>query len=220
MKYFLALVLILINFFSVSSFDEDCKVIYWDELSILDFKHFKLINEDAVPEETTVAQSKVGVRVYVEFKGDTVLASVRAEFCRNSNSFIYRDFYNDKETLLHEQVHFDICEFWARRLRKIYQTNYKSSQEFYDGYDIEYAKILDSVEVYHKIIDDNYWYEDTNERSKWIRNKINKLNDYSNPMIKLSFKSNNCKINGPRIALSFQFPRSRIPIAIATRACG
>lgn len=189
MKLFLALFLIFLNFNLVSSFDEDCKVIYWDEKSILDFKDFKFINEDAVPTETTVAQSKVGVKIYVEFKGDTILALVRSEFCRNSNSFIYRDFYNDKETLMHEQIHFDICEFWARRLRKIYQTNYKSSQEFYDFYDIEYDKILDSVEVYHKIIDDNYWYEDTNERSKWIRDKINKLNDYSNPMVTLYPKS-------------------------------
>jgi hypothetical protein len=189
MKLIFASFLLFINLNAISSFDEECNVICWDQKSTLDFTDFKLINDDAVPTKTRIAQSSVGVRIYVEFKGDTVLAQVRAEFCRNSNSFIYRDFYNDKETLMHEQIHFDICEFWARRLRKIYQTNYKSSQEFYDFYDIEYAKILDSVEVYHKIIDDNYWYEDTNERSKWIRDKMNKLNDYSNPMVTLYSKS-------------------------------
>ncbi|HRG60303.1 MAG TPA: hypothetical protein PK323_15220 [Bacteroidia bacterium] len=168
---------------------KNCNPIFWDERQVLTFLDFKRINKDAKFTEAIVAQSHVLVTNFVEIEDDYIIIKVRAEFCRDSSSFIYKGFYTDSTTLIHEQTHFNICELWARELRKLYTTKYKTEQEFLENYDNDYKRILDSVDVYHDLIDQNYWYENKSERNLWILNKINNLSAYSNPIVKLNYKS-------------------------------
>jgi hypothetical protein len=143
-----------------ASFQNNDNIIVWSKAKKLTWNDFQgKISKDKTYEiinvykerEEDAARSRVAIALYYECEGNKANHIVKAEFEKN-NSW-YSPQYKTEEVLSHEQLHFDITELYARRLRTklemlknpcdkpavgtLYQANEKEFVEFTKQYDIE-----------------------------------------------------------------------------------
>ncbi len=160
MKNTLILLLLGLFFIMAFSFQNDDNIIVWDKAKKLNWDDFKgtvshdktheVINVYKVNEEDA-ARSRVAIALYFQCDGNNSNHTVRAEFEKN-NSWFYAN-HKTEAVLRHEQLHFDITELYARKLRtklaslknqceksavgSVYQANDSEFVEFVKQYDSE-----------------------------------------------------------------------------------
>jgi hypothetical protein len=97
----------------VDSISEESEVLEWDSVYRLKRSDFRSpINGN----EEFDAGSKTGIWSFHRYEGDRIVIVVHALFNRE-NSYFKSDSLNE-ELLNHEQMHFNITEYYARQVRK------------------------------------------------------------------------------------------------------
>lgn len=147
-------------FLIATSFQNNDNVIVWSKTRKLTWNDFQgKISNDKTYEvinvykesEEDAARSRVAIALYYQCEGSKANHTVRAEFEKN-NSWYYAK-HKTEAALSHEQLHFDITELYARKLRAklasmknpcdkssvgtVYQANENAFVEFVKQYDIE-----------------------------------------------------------------------------------
>lgn len=159
---------------------------YWssiDELDFIDFKKKSIL--DTLKTGKILAVSNITLDYFLD---ETDIINVipvfnkKESYLSNSN---YVSSPEDKENLLkHEQLHFDILELYARKIRKILIKNFKKTKEMNMK---SFLKILETQMFLYFEFDDKY-DNDTNhslnneEQEKWnnkIQDELYKLNRYN-----------------------------------------
>jgi len=160
MKNTLKLPLLGLFLIMTSSFQNDENIIVWEKARKLNWDDFKgTITHDKGHEvinvyneyEEDAARSRVTIALYFQCDGNSAEHKVRAEFEKN-NSWFYAN-HKTEAVLRHEQLHFDITELYARKLRTklsslnnqceksavrtVYQANDLEFVEFAKQYDNE-----------------------------------------------------------------------------------
>ena len=160
MKNILKLLSLSLLFLIVSSFKYNNDVIVWNKDVKLTWNDFKgKISNDKTYEsvniynenEVNAARSRIAIGLNFQCKNGKANHIVTAEFEKN-NSW-YDPKYKSDDVLSHEQLHFDIAEVFARKLRSklssmknacdrpsvvaVFQTNDREFDEFAIQYDIE-----------------------------------------------------------------------------------
>lgn len=160
---------ICIVFIFSSSFQSNDKVIVWSKTRKLTWNDFQgNISHDKTNEvinvykegEQDAARSRMTIALYFQCEGNKANHKIRAEFEKN-NSW-YNAKYKTESVLSHEQLHFDITELYARKLKaklaalkspcdksfvgKEYQSNDQAFVEFTKQYDIETSHGVNKVE--------------------------------------------------------------------------
>lgn len=160
MRNTLKLLSLCMVFLIASSFQSNDNVIVWSKTRKLTWNDFQgNISHDKTHEtinvykesEEDAARSRVAIALYFQCKGSKANHTVRAEFEKN-NSWYYAN-HKTEAVLRHEQLHFDITELYARKLRTklaslknpcdkssvgtVYQANENAFVEFTKQYDIE-----------------------------------------------------------------------------------
>ncbi len=160
MKITVKLLSLCMLFIIASSFQNNDNVIVWSKTRKLTWNDFqgKITNDKTYEvinvykeSEEDAARSRVAIALYYQCEGSKANHTVRAEFEKN-NSWYYAN-HKTEAVLSHEQLHFDIAELYARKLRAklaamknpcdkpsvgtVYQANENAFVEFTKQYDIE-----------------------------------------------------------------------------------
>lgn len=176
---------IIASFISLHIFSQEVETneILWKEGHKLDWRDFR-----AIPDTTTgiTAISEIGIRYSTSNSGKWLIVIVEAYF--NPNNSWVREDSRLQIILAHEQLHFDIAEFYARQMRQqisnsritfngntrqltmIYNSLLKEYDKTDEQYDIETNYSMDSVSQYQ-------WIQD-------IKVQLDELSRYSNPVVK------------------------------------
>ena len=136
-------------FISNSDFNES-NIIYWVDHDRLFWDDFK--GEPEVKLKNMAALTSSGIVYYTGCKDDKLIYKVRAYFDK-SESWVKDEARNDHH-LKHEQIHFDITELYARKLRKLLSTReFKCHEE--KEFKIFIDAFLTNWEVEQKLYDIN-----------------------------------------------------------------
>jgi len=142
------------------SFQINDDIIIWSKSSKLTWNDFQgKVSYDKAYEvinvykkgEIDLARSRMAIALYFQCEGNNANHIVRAEFEKN-NSWVL-DKYKSENVLRHEQIHFDITEVYAQKLKAklillknqcdkssvgtVYQNNENEFVEFTKQYDID-----------------------------------------------------------------------------------
>ena len=115
----------------------------------------------------------------VENEGN-MLFSVQAVFQKSKSNIIQTSDY----ILKHEQLHFDICELYARKLRKMMsETDYKKVRDIQHQIQTMYNKVSMDCEKYEvKYDEDTNHGENPAKQKVWeddVANQLKELDQYS-----------------------------------------
>jgi len=160
MKNSIKLFPLCLLFLIASSFQNNDNVIVWNKARKLTWNDFQgNISHDKTHEginvykesEEDAARSRVAIALYFQCDGSKANHTVRAEFEKNKSWYYAK--HKTEVVLSHEQLHFDITELYARKLRtklsalsnpcdkanvgKVYQANDEAFGNFSAQYDIE-----------------------------------------------------------------------------------
>lgn len=116
---FAGLLLALLTTISFTSNVDDTDVIYWSDHGRLDWQDFQ--GDPRYDHEAVSAVTSSGIVHYRGCKNGQIIYKVRAYF-EKDNSWV-KDEALTEYHLAHEQLHFDITELAARRLRKALAEN-------------------------------------------------------------------------------------------------
>jgi len=137
---------------------EKSSEIYWDQRHTITWNDFR--NTDHLPGNES-AKISTGIQYSIKMENKTLFFVVRA-FADKENSFYIKKNKSDR-LLKHEQGHFDICEIFARKLRKqlmvktfkqkslssdaeeIYNQTIKEMNKFQHLYDKETNHSIDTI---------------------------------------------------------------------------
>ncbi|GAB5401619.1 MAG: hypothetical protein Aureis2KO_32040 [Aureisphaera sp.] len=147
----------------------------WDESNKLEWSDFK----GEVPQERglKIANSYINIEIEGEvYKGEIPNLKIVPYFLKNESWTTV----SDKITLNHEQLHFDISELYARRMRKSFDSLVYSKTvdfEIYESCYVNlYSQYLESQRLY-----DSETYFNEEIQMMWkdsILKELNKLNDF------------------------------------------
>jgi len=166
----------LVVLFSMTSTDE-ANIIYWQEGQTLSWDDFE--GEPRFFQKNVSALTSSGIVHYKGCKNGMINYKVEAYFEKNE-SWV-KDEARTAHHLRHEQLHFDITELYARKLRKLLtEKKFKCGQEqafetFVDDYLQNWEVEQHSFDLYtkHSIDEEQQW--------EWyykIANELEQYNDY------------------------------------------
>ncbi|MEM9363749.1 MAG: hypothetical protein AAGA43_14010 [Bacteroidota bacterium] len=175
MKYFLCLIFIVhfLNNFTFSSTYED--IIVWQENRPLEWKDFEGLSPKEPGLKLAVSNIQIAI-IGKYYKNVIPEVRVEAQFTKSKSWSIT----SDNRSLSHEQIHFDIAELYARKIRKKFDS-------------LRSKKISDSNvynEVYYNLVFqhgrlqrqfDGEAYSSVEKENKWkekVVRKLESLKDY------------------------------------------
>jgi len=173
MKTFLFLLILIPNL----SFSQKEKIKYWSEKDTLQFEDFKGKHDNP----------KFGALSYLSLKLENIgitndKINVMAIF-NTKKSFIMA--IHSNYVLKHEQIHFDITELFARKIRKELLVYYKNNfnLDIKVSYDI-YKRQIKKYDLYeHEYDNETNYGRNIEQQSKWnrkIQKELEKYKEYSN----------------------------------------
>jgi hypothetical protein len=156
--------------------------IIWRADSLLKKEDFKARPKPNAP----LGYSAVGIFLYPSESGGELLFYAEALFMK-SKSYITK--YSEY-VLKHEQIHFNICELYARKLRqKISETNFKKVKKISEEISKLYLKVdKEHVEEQAKYDKDTEHGLNSAKQKIWeedINNRIKELDQYSSTSISI-----------------------------------
>ncbi len=164
---------------------ESDKLIFWNENRPLRISDFKGGTENRPFQAATYSGLKVMNPVNV-WTGKT---KVIVESYFNPDLSYFKQSERDSSVLAHEQLHFDITELYARKLRKQLTENCSNQYDYFEKRD----SIYKSVELELSLKQDEYDSEVYSERSLqskwnlWVQKQLRELNDYSEKEVPLKY---------------------------------
>lgn len=177
--FYLLLHLTAIAQSNLSNLSEKNEVQYilWDSDYRLTWSDFKSVDnvegEFAAISWTLIKPSKIGL------DENEMLFTIETYFVKDSS--IVESDHRTNELLHHEQLHWDIAELFARKLRKIYATHTSENiAKSYKYFNQEYNKMLDDKRIMQSLYDNETDRSRNTEKQKEWEIKITKfLDDYS-----------------------------------------
>ncbi|SFS80998.1 DUF922 domain-containing protein [Lutibacter maritimus] len=159
-------------------------IIEWDENQKLTWSDFL----DKPDENDSVGDALTSYKIEIVPSNVVVDENDRIQNFRNltvkANFYKYHSWYieNTDDLLEHEQLHFDIAELFARKMRKEFIKMQNDNESKFDIYSNCYSRLWKEC----RIMQQQYDYETSHGREKamnqkWfdkIRSEINKLNEY------------------------------------------
>ena len=159
-------------------------IIYWSPVRKLTWDDFKEVERCGV-------------------YGATSCDGIDYELLNNENAVKIISFFNkkkswvvkgekDNEGIKHEQVHFDITEVYARKLRKAIKDKKFKKKHLAEDLMLIYKEIDNALGAYQKVYDketDNYRNQvKQDEWNKKIENELQELKDYSETKVEIKLK--------------------------------
>lgn len=177
----------LVLSFSFSTPPPSDDLIEWKENLSLKWTDFKGEPDESVNYKA-MTYSRIGLEA--DFIDNAFVVTVKTYFLRN------KSWTKNKESnalLKHEQVHFDIAELIARKIRKEYSAyesiDLQETQKFLkDTYNEYYGPVWDSYDQYDVETEHGVVAEEQTKWEKKIRKELKELEDYSSPNVKIPFK--------------------------------
>jgi len=166
-------------------------IVYWTKNQRLSFDDFKgkpkkedtslrFISEKTLTHKLGAIIKSIEVKLMTE--GEKVTFTIRAAMLKNS-SWISK--YGDSISLKHEQGHFDICEIYARVLRR----DIKQAQSLNEA-----KEIFEETTSKEELEQDDYDRKNTfpaggitHEWSEKIKGQLKDLENYEDPIVIISF---------------------------------
>ncbi len=181
------LLLLLISSIAISQSKDvviEDAIIVWKKSQRLEWKDFAgEMDADVFGTAKTVYKIEiVPIEVYVD-ENDNIQnieqLSVIAHFYKNLSWTASRNV----ALLAHEQLHFDIAELYARKIRKRF-SEMKNIQEFrFSQFQTEYSKLMNACKSFQKKYDKETKHGSiiniNNQWIKTIKNSLRELEDYS-----------------------------------------
>lgn len=145
----------------------DNDIIYWTETYKLQWEDFKAHPRNDY--QNLAALTSSGIAYYTGCDDGMLKYKIQAYFDKNE-SWV-KDHAMDNHTLEHEQIHFDITELFARKLRKsLKQRTFKCYEE------LEFRQFVDAFltnwEVEQRLYDINSSFSTNKEVQKEYKKKI------------------------------------------------
>jgi hypothetical protein len=182
---------LLVLIFIQTLYEPSENIIYWDErreLKDIDFT-------GPFPKDNVENNGKAFVLINAETdsSGNTVIFTIRTEFKKNYSWLRPNLQLVDKEeTISHEQVHFDIGEVYARRLRKkLLETSFTRT-EYQSVFRLIYSNLVSEM------MNAQRWYDKETDHSinrkkqkEWehkILNDLKLLEAFKTPIVNVSLK--------------------------------
>jgi hypothetical protein len=161
----------LFVFYEINVFSqcENDSILYWSSERFLNWDDFMGVVDE---ESKLTAVSSVSIGFQVDLFEDVPLINVYSYFNR------YRSWTKDTSSvslLSHEQLHFDICELYARKVRRSIRDLKDRNVKEIDKYQLVIQSKLEEHRLEHQQYDSNT-YHGMNEdvQKEWI-NKIKML---------------------------------------------
>jgi hypothetical protein len=160
LSIFLIIIFSFISFNKIKFIDNNDKIL-WESERKLVWEDFKGNADTSMINITALTSYKIEITdLYLE--KDVPKYKVSCYFIK-SKSWTYA---NDKQTLVHEQLHFDIAEIFARKIRKAFDSlNIKKCNDINKYEEIYYhlGKVCDS---YQDKYDNSVYFNDIQQK-KW-----------------------------------------------------
>lgn len=130
-----------------------------------------------------MTHSRIGLDA--KFDEGSFIIDVNTYFIRNKS---WSKNKGSEDLLAHEQVHFDIAELIARKIRKAYSeytaTDVQETGDFLqETYNEYYGPVWDSYNAYDEETHHGLIEEEQAKWAKKIQNELEELKDYSSPHI-------------------------------------
>lgn len=165
-KYFLIIILI---------FNLNCDKLTWDSTNRLSWIDFQGDIPDEIGLKTAVTFVQIEI-VGDVYEGEIPDVKVVANFLKDKSWTVV----SDDETLKHEQLHFDITELHARKLRKRFSILVREKEADFEVYkNCYYSIVLDNNEMQKKY--DGEVYFNAKRQKEWqekITKELEELKEY------------------------------------------
>tara|TARA_B110000977_G_scaffold30003_1_gene39218 strand:+ start:12654 stop:13352 length:699 start_codon:yes stop_codon:yes gene_type:complete len=167
--------------------------ILWSDSCKLNWNNFKRVIEDSTSYYKAKTITEIGVE-HFETSNDSIVYFVRTYF-KEKKSYKTNDLNLGNALLKHEQLHFDISELGARKIRKEYNSYLSKDGSFYitnKFINSAFNKCISEIDVLDSLYD-----EETNhgsnykEQAKWnkkVAKMLNKYKEYANPRVVMKRK--------------------------------
>ncbi len=165
----------ILIFISLITLNSNCNKISWNPTTKLKWSDFK----GSIPEEKSLKTAVTFVQIEIEgeiYEDEIPNIQIVTYFLKDKSWTIV----NDKETLVHEQLHFDIAELYARQIRKEFKI---LVQEECSNFKL-YEKIYQEKVLQHGIMQREYdskVYFNEKEQKQWqekIAKELEELKEY------------------------------------------
>lgn len=161
---------------NTNKFKEGVHKIEWCGINKLTWRDFKGLKNDSI-NQFIVARTSGEIKVEngVIINGIPKF-DIKCYFIKDKSWTIV----DDNETLVHEQLHFDIFEIYTRKIRKAYKIlNNKKIKEL-EIYQNEYDKFINECDKYNDIYDNQVYFNDE-KQMQWsikIAKELEELKAY------------------------------------------
>lgn len=126
----------------------------------------------------------------LEIKGGTAVLKITAQFHPNESWTRYPELYHPDEALLHEKKHFEICEIYARKIRRAVSETRFTKRNFNN----ELTSLFKRLAREHRSHQTQYDHEtahsiDREEQRRWnemIDRELASLEDYAGSVVKVT----------------------------------
>lgn len=161
--------------------------ITWVENAKLEWKDFK---GQPHTEAREWAASYIGTAMKSSGKGENAVLTIVAQF--NPDSAWVKKGKETAYLLNHEQLHFDIQEIFARKLKKTILNSHFIRQSIRADLDVIVKKNNDEKSAYQNLYDSETQHSlNTQKQNEWgdkIRTELVSLNDFKDPVINIIIK--------------------------------
>ena len=176
--------LIFYLFFTCIIYSQDDATIIWDTSKKLTWDDFQAETD---PENFGQAKTSYSIKIVPETvtvdENDIIQGyenmTVQAEFYKN-RSWSLAKF--DTVVLAHEQLHFDIAEIYARKIRKKFQENILAKKNTYERFWADYKVLWDECSRFQNRFDKETNHGRNKEQNKiWrklVSDELVKFEDY------------------------------------------
>ncbi len=166
MKKLYILLIFLLNCTFLFSQDN---IIKWTEDRPLTWNDFKIINKN---NHWAGAISHCGLQRSSVIEGDTLIFKLEPYF-NKYKSWVKTAHKNDI-VLQHEQIHFDLTEFYARKIRREILQISLSKEDYLSTIDSLYNTYVNELNLINKQYDDETYFGNIDEVQSIWRERINK----------------------------------------------
>jgi hypothetical protein len=172
----------LLTFINLSFYQKENEIIWWGDHYQLKWEDFKKISVPINANSLAGAASMVGVDRHIEIYRDTFFCEFKT-FFKKKESWLRK---NEKTEagLKHEQGHFDICEIYARQIRKaISEGKFKKNKMEKDCNKLYDSIIVDMWKCQNNYDDETKHHRDQEKQKEWdvlIQGELQELETYKN----------------------------------------
>ena len=172
--FFSFVVLCSFNYYVDNSTEDK---ILWEKAKKLKWDDFQG-KPDLRESDIVIAKTKSSIEIVESsYEDDVPVFKIHCFFLKKESWTVV----DDKYTLSHEQLHFDISEIYARKIRKKFDNLNKNKVTTLEIYQKAYDSLIDDNNRYNELYDSEVYFNDENQK-KWyikIANELEELNEYS-----------------------------------------